>query len=72
MKEITEMFRAMFELHAITLIRMKCVILALEQKNVLTRAEIDAIQENLSDTEYNADLEKVRDQLRLLYQADKT
>ena len=54
------LFEALLEMHSIALVRMKCLIMALEEKGIVTRDQIDSIQDNLSQGEKNeADL-KVR------------
>jgi hypothetical protein len=60
MKELLE---AMLDLHTITLVRQKAVIAVLESKGTLTKAEVDSLQEQLSD----ADANEARDKVRALF-----
>jgi hypothetical protein len=53
-------FEALLEMHAITLVRMKCLITALEEKGIVTREQIDSIQSNFSQRESDEALLKVR------------
>jgi hypothetical protein len=53
-------FESLLEMHAITLVRMKCLIMALEEKGIVTREQIDAIQTNLSQSESDEAHLKVR------------
>jgi hypothetical protein len=55
-----KLFNAFLELNAITLLRVKCVVAALENKGVLTKADVDALQSSISDAEAEKALETVR------------
>lgn len=57
MKELLDVF---LELHNISLLRQKSVITALENKGVLTRADVDSIYDQIPETEAAVAREKVR------------
>jgi hypothetical protein len=43
--------QTLIEVHAITLIRMKCIISALEEKGILTRGQLDSMQDTLPESD---------------------
>src|ERR1700740_1512386 len=54
------LFEALLEMHTIALVRMKCLIMTLEEKGIVTRDQIDSIQDNLSQSEKDEAGFKVR------------
>lgn len=66
MKEILE---ALIDLHVATLERQKILIGLLEKREILTRAEVDSIYDQVPQSEWDADTQKVRDSFRLFLSA---
>jgi SOS response regulatory protein OraA/RecX len=52
--------QSLMEMHAVTLIRMKCLISALEEKGIITRQELDSAQDNLPESEVSEARARVR------------
>jgi hypothetical protein len=52
---------SLIELHITTLVRIKVLISALEEKGVITRAQIESLHSNLSQEEMGDATKKVRE-----------
>jgi hypothetical protein len=58
--EITPLLQAMLDVDTIVLLRMKSLISALEEKGLITKAEVDCIQDSTLDHDAQAAIDKVR------------